>query len=573
MSLEVIAPPAARPQTVTARTTTSSPLKLAALAGVCLALLLPFTTKPAHIDDPVYLWTARQIVAHPLDFYGFKVNWEGHDVLVSSFCENPPAVAYFLAAVSPLTRWSETGFHVAFLPFALLSVVGMYQLAGRFCRCRGVVTLMLIVCPAFAVSSTTLMCEPPLLCLWIWSVWVWIAGTDRRPALLPVAAVLAAAAMLTKYSAISLLPLMVLYAALSPGNMRLRIQQALSLLIPVAAVTAYELLTARLYGTGALGGASKYVSAVDVYQHIPMNDRAFNTLTFVGGCAAPVALAAIPLFGRWFAWSLVALVVVATLAAPWSRDVPSAWEGASGIATYVKPLGFFVQESLMTAGGVLVGALVYAAGRRAYKLRQWRDELFLAAWVLGVFFFCAVLNWSINVRSILPMLPAACLLLGRAIDVRPFWPGRWIAGSAVAGAGISLLVSQADFQQAATARVAAEQLTAGKTPPVYFCGHWGFQYYMQQHGGQVIDEIHPQVHTGDRIIYCESGMGGTPNSTGLDLLGIQRFGSNQWAATQVPAYGGGFYCSLGHELPYVFGNVPTETFKIMRVTPHTKIKW
>src|SRR5512137_1051868 len=48
-------------------------LALAAFT-VCYA---PFLWRPVQIDDPLFLWAARHIQSHPLDFYGLTANWFG----------------------------------------------------------------------------------------------------------------------------------------------------------------------------------------------------------------------------------------------------------------------------------------------------------------------------------------------------------------------------------------------------------------------------------------------------------------------------------------------------------------
>jgi hypothetical protein len=55
----------------------ASAAPLAILVVTCLVCLVPFLGKPAHIDDPLFIWTAQQIQRHPLDFFGFSVNWYG----------------------------------------------------------------------------------------------------------------------------------------------------------------------------------------------------------------------------------------------------------------------------------------------------------------------------------------------------------------------------------------------------------------------------------------------------------------------------------------------------------------
>src|SRR6266853_1468907 len=44
------------------------------ITGLILLLLLPFLGKAFHIDDPLFIRTARHILFSPADPYGFSVN-------------------------------------------------------------------------------------------------------------------------------------------------------------------------------------------------------------------------------------------------------------------------------------------------------------------------------------------------------------------------------------------------------------------------------------------------------------------------------------------------------------------
>src|SRR5439155_68261 len=70
--------------------------------------------------------------------------------------------------------------------------------------------------------------------------------------------------------------------------------------------------------------------------------------------------------------------------------------------------------------GVFVFAGVVILGLVASDLRRRRDvaAAMLAVWVGGVMVFASFLNWTTNVRSVLPAVPAAALLLARAADER-----------------------------------------------------------------------------------------------------------------------------------------------------------
>ena len=71
-----------------------------------LAPLLLFVDKPVHLDEPVYLAVAEQILRAPLDFYGFEMNWTGAREPVIAENMNPPGVAFLLAAlVTAVLAW------------------------------------------------------------------------------------------------------------------------------------------------------------------------------------------------------------------------------------------------------------------------------------------------------------------------------------------------------------------------------------------------------------------------------------------------------------------------------------
>src|SRR2546423_12296101 len=92
---------------------------LIATNRLCVATLLPFINKPFHIDDPLYLWTAQHIRAHPTDPFGFEVNWYGWKQPMSDVINNPPLVPYYLALASMALGWREAAMHGALLVPAL----------------------------------------------------------------------------------------------------------------------------------------------------------------------------------------------------------------------------------------------------------------------------------------------------------------------------------------------------------------------------------------------------------------------------------------------------------------------
>ena len=58
------------------------------------------------------------------------------------------------------------------------------------------------------------------------------------------------------------------------------------------------------------------------------------------------------------------------------------------------------------------------AAADAWK-RKDADSLLLMLWVFGTFIFTGFVNWAINARSVLPLIPAVGILLARRVDALP----------------------------------------------------------------------------------------------------------------------------------------------------------
>ena len=87
------------------------------VAFVSLVPLLPFVTKAVSVDAPVFIAVANQIIAHPLDPFGFQMIWDPTSPDAWLFNRNPPLLSYYLALwirllgesdiVPGLTAWEE----------------------------------------------------------------------------------------------------------------------------------------------------------------------------------------------------------------------------------------------------------------------------------------------------------------------------------------------------------------------------------------------------------------------------------------------------------------------------------
>jgi hypothetical protein len=526
-----------------------------ALLVITVVALAPFLNKAFHIDDPLFLWIAQQITKHPFDPYGFSVNWSTSAEPMWKVMQNPPLCSYFIAAIAAIAGWSEPALHLAFLVWPVLSVLATFAISRRFCREPFLAALLTLFTPAFLVSATNIMCDLMLLALWLWSIECWIAGLERRIWLpLVVSAILAAAASLTKYFGISVVPLLVAYTLARDRRLAVYL---VPLLLPVAAIVAFELTTQAHYGVGLLTGAVSLSRSM--LKLGPFWFAQFLTgLAFTGGCL----ISALPYLARrqWRFWGIavVAIIIFLTL---FYIFVPLYAFYALGQNTWLVQ----VEGGLFATIGAAILAFAVA------DLVRYRDasSLLLFLWVLGTFSFATFCNWSITGRTILPMAPACAILSMR------WWTASRRAESTLLryvgvffAATVSLIIAAADYRQAESARDASHkfqerfQADPGTT---WFESHWGFQYYMQQWGAQALDAAGSEIQPNDVLVLPS-------NNTAVVPLPLEKLSPFETVDFPLPPFfsthgrgtGAAFYSSTHGPIPWAIDHVRPETYYVAR---------
>ncbi len=525
------------------------------LSVAAASCLLPFLGKAFHIDDPMFLWPARQIHLHPFDPYGFSVNWYGTEQPCSFVMKNPPLTSYYIAAVAWLFGWSEIALHSGFLVPAIGAVLGTWRLGKALSPNPVTGAAFMLATPAFLVSSTNVMADTLMLCLFVWAVVIWNQGLERsHPLDLAVAAILIAAAVVTKYFAASLVPLLLTYTIAKER----RISPKLAwLTMTIALVGAYELWTWRMYQQPLFTDAANF--AVAAHHAETLCSRTVIALCFTGGSFATI------LFVAPFVYSRKSLAIAALFAAavavvvkenPWHADF-------SGI-NYFRDFTWLTaaQIGLMASAGLLI---LWLAARNLLVGFHPPDWLF-SLWIVGTFVFVAFVNWTCSVRHVLPMAPAIGILVAR--NLRPTRPAR--AGASLAfipAAALSLAVAYADFQSAGSARAVARIIGADESgKSIWFEGHWGFQYYMKRSGFHEIDYRQPQCAPGDAIVIPSQ-------NTGLRALAPQYAALERviappecsWMSVMTAEGGAGFYSSVYGPFPFVFQLAPIDRYMVFRI--------
>jgi 4-amino-4-deoxy-L-arabinose transferase-like glycosyltransferase len=526
------------------------------VAGITAILLLPFTGKAFHMDDPLFLKTAQQIRSNPLDFYGFRVNWYGTEQPMWEVTRNPPLGSFFLALASGLGGWSELALHLAFLLPAVAAALGTLALARRFCAHPVVATLAAIATPAFLVSSTNVMCDVLLVALWVWAVELWIRGMEgRRPSLLVMSGVLIALAALTKYYGVALVPLLFvdgLARTRRPG------WWAAALLIPIVALAGYQAWTRDLYGRGLLSDAAAYSSLIRFRSGPLLSVKIVAGLSFAGGCLASVAF-----FAPWL-WRARTLALAGTagvlLAVAARLGLPAKTLGVTGAGSLAQ----------LTLFG-LAGAGVVALAAADVWPRRDADSILLGLWVTGTLLFAVLFNWTVNARSLLPAAPAVGILIARRLERRPgpLRGRRFLPAAPLAAAiALSLAVAWADWRLANSARTAAADLAAsgGGSGKLWFEGHWGFQHYMEARGAQALDWRSSRLAPGDRVaIPIDNANVVALPADAVVHRAIRDFPVLPFLATLNPHLRAGFYLDEWGSLPFAFGRVPPERYVLLEV--------
>lgn len=526
------------------------------LALVTAAALLPFLAKPFNIDDPLFLWAARQIQAHPGDPYGFNVEWGFREFPMSHVTENPPLACYYLALVAGVFGWSEIGLHLAFLLPAIAVILGTYRLAQHLCRSPGLAALITLFTPVFLVSANTVMCDVLMLAFWIWAVAFWVDGMEGKNfRSLCSAGVLVSLALVTKYFGVCLVPLLAAHGLIltrKPGRWMF------PLLIPLATVAIYQLATKSLYGAGLLGAAAHYAQFATGQYGFSKIAAFVTALAFTGGCAA-TAVFFMPLLWQR-TWTLIVATAMFAIAFVFAAHAALQKYPAIESRTAVE-----IQFVFWAMGGLSVVALSIAELRRKPDAQSW----LLALWIGGTFIFAALVNWTINGRSILPLIPAVAVLVVRRLQQQYPPAPKAVPVCLALGAVMSLLVAGADFSLSRAVRQVAEQVCAKYNPasaPLWFQGHWGFQFYMQAGGAKPLDFKNSPLKTGDFVAVPSNNTNLRPlDPTKSGLMEVISAGSGLPLATMDEATGAGFYSSVWGPLPFTFGRVPPQRVRVYQL--------
>lgn len=527
-----------------------------AIALIVLCCLVPFANQAIQTDDALFVWAGQWILKHPIDFYGGTVNWYGSATAMWHENLNPPLMSYLLAGTAFFLGWHAIALHLTGMVIALAATAGIYSLAKMWCGRPFLATLMALFTPAFLVSSTTLMCDVLMLTFWVWALAGWEQALNDKAARwkFVLTGFLAGLAVLAKYTAILLLPLLVLLSLLRPGRWRWRI---IGLLVPVAMVGSYECLTAKLYGTGLFSDAVRHAGSFHFEFPGGWTAKAMIGLAFAGGSLLPVLFFA-PWLWRCRTWLAggagIFAAIVGIFWLGYNPGLIHSWTNQGIWTDWV----FRLQVVCFLLAGLQLALLA------AMEFWERRDviSLFLLVWVFGMLIFAGVLNWTVNARSFLPAVPAAAILVARRLERREKGGTRspgWSWAPMLPAMAVTFIVVVANYRSANLVRTVARQFASRyQSPghPLWFNGHGGFQYYLQKFGARPIDSQRSVLGPGDTVAVSWSSGGFVTLPEGsVGLISMLAPDTHSWVTLSGGNKHGlaGFYDADWGPIPFTIG--------------------
>ncbi len=451
--------------------------------------------KPYHIDDTAYLEIARWISSHPLHPMKGMLNWGGIDEPIYKI-NQPHLYFYLLSFWGRVFGYSEAAMHALQSLAALACILLFHRLARVFVGPVALwATAMLVLGPAFIVEQN-LMVDVPLLATWLafFNPLICDIGSQYQNRRYGLAALACAAALLIKYSSLTLLLILCLSLLLER-----RKAQAWTTCIPLAALASWSLFNFLDYGAvhiaTRLHGENRdllWLSREALAWVLALG--ALTPLGLIAGVQSRRELvrAESTIYGAAFVGFAATILSVAS-------GVLSSWW--SDRLLWV----VFVSNGALVALALIPDVLSLAHGRlwRPETARAFGPTIYLLLWVLGTTAFYVIFSPFIAARHLLLILPALTLL------VVAHWGGSLTRESRIFGLALTVIVSAglcvsdwrfAEFYKLEAAKLAQSLSTAGT---VWASGHWGWQWYATQNGFREVDVRSSVLRPGDYFVVAD----------------------------------------------------------------------
>ena len=518
-------------------------------AFVC-ALAAPFLGKPAHNDEPYFLFAARHILSDPLHPTRFYCDWLGRRLPFAKVSSNPPLFYYLIAAPLKLCGDRLAALRLCLLPLDVIAAVALLFVAARYLRRPLLPTLTVLAGPAYAINMEHLMGEKGAAAFGFAGLALMLAGLDAGggPLLWSAAALIAASCLCKFHAALIFLPVAA-WAAARALPRRRAVAFVAAAVLPVALYAGADAVS-----SGVVAATARTLAMTARLPTAAWPHRLRALLAFVGGCGG--AAAAWPLLARRPSAATLALLlaVMAALYAPWLDRAPAAL--------------------LDRACGVVWAAAAAWSLRLVWARRRDKEAELLVVWSAAALAACAA-YWSVTSRLVLFALPPLALVAASELE------RRWSEGalrrlhgvSLAATAGLTILLAFVDLHFAQAQRdfafdVQRTYLRAGRR--VWHTSTMGLEYYLAGTGARGLDADRggwDLVRPGDVVLRLAI------NSAGVNPRKPVRVVEKAYTVQEpiplrlISGWTGeaGFYSSFWGFLPYCVSREPLERFAALEV--------
>lgn len=511
----------------------------AAAAVFAVLAALPWLGKAWHIDEPLYLPAALQILKDPWHPYAFLFNWYGKELPYAAINNTPPILHYLLAGAVALTGGAESWTRLLFLPFDAAAAAGLYLLAAKRLKRPLWPVLAVLAGPCYLINMGHLMAEKLVAAFGFWAVYLALRyAEERKESLFYASAALLALALLSKYLAALFLPAILLHFLFNGLAPR---KAAAYLFFACLPLLIYALWQSDALAAAALVTRQSLVLPTAGWAH-----KLRSLLAFTGGTVA--------FAGLW----------------PFLAERKRAWLAVLVAAALFLPA--FDIAPLVRSGDRLLGLALAAAGLWGLRVGAFSSPLWFG-WTAGAL-AVTLSYWSVMARLTLFLAPPLVLGAAQALEAR--WSAARLARLQAAAVAATLCFTMAlaavDARHAASLREAVKTAVDLASPggKVWSAGHWGLQWYVERAGGGVLDTgrggwaqarpgdvvIVPRVNT--NVLRPRAPVAADVFTTRVESAVPLRLLSG-WTGE------GGFYSNVFGFLPYSLSREPVEELEFIRI--------
>lgn len=509
--------------------------------------------KAFHIDDAGHLAIAQWIEKNPLHPMSGLVNWTGNFEPISNL-NQPHLYFYLMAGWAHLFGYSEVAIHCLMAVFSLWAIVAFYKLAKLTEPDHALyVTAFFSLSSAFVIGQNS-MVDVPLIAIWMEFYHALLNPRNGGKRKYAIASILCAAALLIKYTSLVLIPAMVLQALLTK-----KYKSAGWVLVPVATLLLWSAFNVYDYG------------GIHILDRPRVSKTSLTYSTFaiawVIAIGAMLPFAILGFYAKFKESPGILVKVafgifsVATLLSPGVVLLSS--------VANVADINFILFLSFLLSGlGVL--CLCYQTVKaQAIGSGITPTQYLFLYWIGSSFIFIVFFAPFMAVRHVLLAMPAILLLIYpqvvRASNIAKLY---WVSLALTVFNTTLLAKADAWYAGIYKSRPAA---IAGYLPsdnPIWFVGHWGWQWYAQQSGMKHLaldlasgpESRGPKI--GDYLVVPLNvdriGISSDLDGTELITVIVPR---ERW----FQRYAGiGFYNYS--DLPWRYSDEPIEEFKLYRIT-------